>query len=388
MACLSAILHLTRGSFRINRQGPIQLVGCFPAVHGPTVNNTKLLLRTASSDETCNSSTENASLVENLSMMGVDLKRVRQRQPGVLRKALTNEKGLAHFLLSKGASHETIAGIISRYPRSITRSGAHLEERWELWKSIFKSNSEIVAILERSPESFFRSSDNNNLEKNIVFLGSLGLNSKHLHRLLTTAPRTFSNSVELNKQMVELLHDVCFSLGGTQPEQFVKTVISRNLYILIRSTKRVKNNIAFLQETLGLSDSKLLCLLQGHGAEILDISTEYLKRNFRNAEQKLILLGCQKSDVVKLVSNYAPVLFVSPENLKNKLDCLIQGGVDITQIVEKPKVLDFSLENIKKRLADLQKFDYDFKKNGISILDYSRKRFEAKLERLSIFQEV
>lgn len=234
---------------------------------------------------------------------------------------------------------------------------------------------------------FFRSSDNNNLEKNIVFLGSLGLKSKDLHRLLTTAPRTFSNSVELNRQMVELLRDVCTSLGGDQPEQFVKTVISRNLYILIRSTKRIKANVVFLQETLGLSDAKLLDLLQGHGAEILDLSNEYLKRNFKNAEQKLALLGCDKSDVKKLIINYAPVLFISPDNLKNKLDCLVEGGVHITQILERPKVLDFSVENMKGRLADLQRIDYDFRKNGIGILDTSRKRFDAKLERLSVFQE-
>uniref|UniRef100_A0A3B4XUZ3 tRNA-dihydrouridine(47) synthase [NAD(P)(+)] n=1 Tax=Seriola lalandi dorsalis TaxID=1841481 RepID=A0A3B4XUZ3_SERLL len=47
-------------------------------------------------------------------------------------------------------------------------------------------DSEIVTILERSPESFFRSSDNGNLEKNIVFLSSLGLDAKDLHRFLTT----------------------------------------------------------------------------------------------------------------------------------------------------------------------------------------------------------
>ncbi|KAJ8333613.1 hypothetical protein SKAU_G00416210 [Synaphobranchus kaupii] len=218
MACTSTILRFTRGSFLLNKQGPLQLGACFPTLHSSASDNKVLFSGTASNDENCDSGTENTSLVKNLATMGVDLKMVRQRQPGVLRKAFTNERGLAHFLQSKGASCETIAGIISRYPRSITRSGAHLEERWELWKSIFKNNSEIVNILERSPESFFRSSDNNNLEKNIVFLGSLGLNSKDLHCLLTTAPRTFSNSVELNRQMVELLQDVCITLGDTGVE--------------------------------------------------------------------------------------------------------------------------------------------------------------------------
>ncbi|XP_051520078.1 transcription termination factor 1, mitochondrial-like [Myxocyprinus asiaticus] len=144
---------------------------------------------------------ENESLLENLSSMGLDLNMARRRQPGVLRKLLTNEQGVAYFLKSKGADQETIASIISRFLRSITRSCQHLEECWQLWRNIFKSNNEVVGILSRSrsPESFFRSSDNENLEKNIAFLRSLGITPKDLHRLLTTAPRTFSNSVELNR---------------------------------------------------------------------------------------------------------------------------------------------------------------------------------------------
>lgn len=316
-------------------------------------------------------------------MLGVDVKMARKRQPGVLKKAITNEHGLVSFLQTKGASREVVAGIITRFPRSITRSGEHLEERWQLWRSVFQSDSEIVSILNRSPESFFRSSDNDNLEKNIVFLGSLGLDSKDLHRLLTTAPRTFSNSVELNRQMVDLLQDVCLSLGGTDPSQFAKAIISRNLYILIRSTKRVKSNVEFLQSSLGLKNSDLLVLLQGNGAEILDLSHEILKRNFRMLQEKLDSLGGTKEDANKLLMNYASILFVSPGRLSDKLDCLLKAGITVRQIMEKPKVLDFSLENLMWRLDELTKVGYDFNQNGIAVLDSSRKRFEAKLEKLN-----
>ncbi|XP_064839614.1 transcription termination factor 1, mitochondrial [Oncorhynchus masou masou] len=330
---------------------------------------------------------ENESLLESLTFMGVDVKMVRQRQPGVLRKIITNEQGLAHFLHGKGASRKVVAGIISRYPRAITRSGEHLEQRWAMWRSVFKSDSEIVSILDRSPESFFRSSDNDNLEKNIVFLGSLGLNAKDLHRLLTTAPRTFSNSVELNRQMVEFLEDVCAELGGEDPGQFAKVVISRNLYILIRSTKRVKANIDFLKVTFKMSDPELLALLQGAGAEILDLSNEYLKRNLKMLQEKLASLGCRKVDVKKLIVCYPTVLFIGSDTLSSKLDCLLKGGITMRQIMEKPKVLEYSTQNITGRLEELHKLRYDFEKNGINILDSSRKRFDAKLERLALSSE-
>ncbi|XP_008288785.1 transcription termination factor, mitochondrial [Stegastes partitus] len=326
---------------------------------------------------------ENESLLENLNVMGVDVKMARRRQPGVFRKAFTNEHGLAEFLLEKGASRRSIASIISRYPRAITRSIDHLEQRWKLWRNIFSTDAEIVTILHRSPESFFRTSDNESLEKNIDFLISLGLNSKDLHRMLTTAPRTFSNSLELNRQMVEFLEDICVELGGKDPEQFAKTVISRNLYVLIRSTKRVKVNIENLRSVLKLNDSELLALLQGNGADIVDLSNEYLKKNFNSLQQRLTAHGCNEDDVKKLIISYPNILYIGSETLSNKLDCLLEGGITIQQILGKPKVLDYSTQNIAGRLKDLQKLGYDFQKNGIALLDSSQKRFIAKLNKLA-----
>ncbi|XP_036949503.1 transcription termination factor 1, mitochondrial [Acanthopagrus latus] len=347
------------------------------------------LFRGLSSSDTKNSespppvNSENKSLLENLNLMGVDVTKARQRQPGVLRKACTNEQAVAQFLKGKGVSHKIIASIISRYPRAITRSVGHLEQRWGLWRNIFETDAEIVTILDRSPESFFRSSDNGNLEKNIAYLFSLGMNKKDLHRLLKTAPRTFSNSVALNKQMMELLEDTCVELGGKNPEQFAKALISRNLYILIRSVKRVKTNINILRSSLKLSDSELLALLQGPGAEILDLSSEYLRKNFNSLQQRMISLGCQQADIEKMILSYPMVLYIGLDTLRAKLDCLLKGGIAIEQIVEKPKVLDYSTQNIAFRIEELKKVGYDFEKNGISVLDTSRKRFDAKLQRLA-----
>ncbi|KAJ8000249.1 hypothetical protein DPEC_G00202880 [Dallia pectoralis] len=330
---------------------------------------------------------DNEPLLESLTVLGVDVKKARQRQPGVLRKVSTNEQGLANFLHGKGASPRLVGSIISRYPRAITRSGQHLERRWALWRTIFRSDNEIISILDRSPESFFRSSDNDNLGMNIVFLSSLGLNAKDLHRLLTTAPRTFSNSVELNRQMVEFLEDVSAELGGDDHRQFAKAVISRNLYILIRSTKRVKANIDFLRTSFNISDSVLLSLLQGTGAEILDLSNDYLRRNLKRLQEKVVSLGCQKADVEKLIICYPSVLFIGPDTLSSKVDCLLKGGISMAQILEKPKVLEYSTQNITQRLEELAKLGYDFERSGINVLDMSRKRFDAKLERLSRMSE-
>ncbi|XP_061903622.1 transcription termination factor 1, mitochondrial [Entelurus aequoreus] len=325
---------------------------------------------------------ENEFLLENLKLMGVDVSMARQRQPGVLRKNFTNEQELSGFLQSKGASGKTVASVISRYPRAITRSLEHLEQRWQLWRNILQTDEEIVSTLDRSPESFFRSSNNDNIEKNIAFLSSLGLNNQHLHRLLATAPRTFSNSVELNKQRVEFLENICTEMGGNDPEQFAKDFISRNIYILIRSTKRVKANIDYLKASLKLSNSVLLALLQGPGADIVDVSNEYLKNNLTSLQQKMLSRGCRRVEVKKFIISRPAVLHTGAATLSTKLDCLLKGGIPLQQILKKPKVFDYSVQNLTAKLQELHRVGYDFQEKGIGVLDMSQKRFEAKLGKL------
>ncbi|XP_035536774.1 transcription termination factor 1, mitochondrial [Morone saxatilis] len=327
----------------------------------------------------------NKSLLENLHLMGVDVEMARQRQPGVFRrKSLTNEQGLAEFLQSKGASSEEIASIISRFPRAITRSTEHLEERWELWRKILNTDSEMLSVLERSPESFFRSSDNKNFENIITFLTSLGFKTKDLQRLLVKAPRIFCGSLDLTRQKVNFLKDICVELGGTNPEQFTKTVLYKNVFIFSESIKRIRTNIDILRAYLGLGNSEMLAFIQGSAAKILVLSTEYLQNNLNSVELKMVSLGCQKADIQKLFYTYPVVLYISPATLSPKLECLLKVGIKVEQILETPRVLDYSTQNILGRLEQLQEVEYNFQKNGIGILDCSQKRFLAKMEKLKL----
>ena len=75
---------------------------------------------------------DNEELLNNLLTMGVDVDMARKRQPGVFNRTDTSEQDLQTFLLSKGASKEVIASIISRYPRAMTRTSESLSNRWDL----------------------------------------------------------------------------------------------------------------------------------------------------------------------------------------------------------------------------------------------------------------
>uniref|UniRef100_A0A8C9DKR0 Transcription termination factor 1, mitochondrial n=1 Tax=Prolemur simus TaxID=1328070 RepID=A0A8C9DKR0_PROSS len=326
---------------------------------------------------------ENEDLLNNLLTMGVNIDMAKKRQPGVFNRLVTNEQDLKTFLLSKGASQEVIASIISRYPRAITRTPESLSKRWDLWRRIVTSDLELVNILERSPESFFRSNNNLNLENNIKFLYSVGLTRKCLCRLLTNAPRTFSNSLELNKQMVHLLQEVCLSLGHNDPADFVRKIIFKNPFILIQSTKRVKANIEFLQSTFNLNSGELLVLICGPGAEILDLSNDYAKRNYTNIKEKLISLGCTEEEVQKYVLSYPDVIFLAEKKFNDKIDCLIEEKISISQIIENPRVLDSSISTLKSRIKELVNAGYNLSTSNITLLSWSQKRYKAKLKKLS-----
>ncbi|KAL4827337.1 hypothetical protein H8958_021418 [Nasalis larvatus] len=326
---------------------------------------------------------ENEDLLNNLLTMGVDVDLARKRQPGVFHRMITNEQDLKTFLLSKGASKEVIASIISRYPRAITRTPENLSKRWDLWRKIVTSDLEIVNILERSPESFFRSSNNLNLENNIKFLYSVGLTRKCLCRLLTNAPRTFSNSLDLNKQMVNFLQATCLSLGHNDPTDFVRKIIFKNPFILIQSTKRVKTNIEFLQSTFNLNGEELLILICGPGAEILDLSNDYARRSYTNIKKKLFSLECTEEEVQKFVLSYPDVIFLAEKKFNDKIDCLIEENVSISQIIENPRVLDSSISTLKSRIRELVNVGCNLSTLNITLLSWSKKRYEAKLKKLS-----
>ncbi|XP_059112471.1 transcription termination factor 1, mitochondrial [Peromyscus eremicus] len=326
---------------------------------------------------------KNEDLLKNLLTMGVDVDMARRRQPGVFNRVSTNEQALKIFLLSKGASDKVIGSIISRYPRAITRTLEGLSKRWELWRKIMASDLEIVNILERSPESFFRSNNNLNLENNIKFLCSVGLTNKCLYRLLTSAPRTFSNSLNLNKQMVEFLQETSISLGHNDPTDFVRKIICKNPSILIQSTKRVKTNIEFLQSTFNLNKENLLLLICGPGAGILDLSNDCTKRNYTNIQEKLLSLGCTDEEVQKFVLSYLNVVFLSEKKFNDKIDCLIEGKISISQIIENPRVLDASINTLKTRIKELVHAGYDLSSSNIALLSWSQKRYKAKLKRLN-----
>ncbi|XP_073438073.1 transcription termination factor 1, mitochondrial [Dendrobates tinctorius] len=325
---------------------------------------------------------ENLDLVTSLEKMGVDLTRVRKRHAVLLKKTSTHEQNLKHFLTEKGADAKMVASIISRYPQAITRDLDVLEKMWNVWKRVLESDATILSVAQRSPESFFRTSNTGNLAKNIRYLQSLGLPPKVLSQLMVKSPRTFANSVDLNKQNVEYLLRLCTMLGGKDPREFVRELISRNIYILTKSTNRIQNNIEKIKSLMKLDDRALLLWIQGDGAPIVSLSYTYFENNYRNAQAILLSLGCTEVEISLYIFTCPKLLLVTPTIFANKIKLLMQCGVDVKEILNNPNILAFHINNLKSRIKQLKDSGYDFRSSGLGVLQLGQAKFNSKLERL------
>ncbi|XP_072010392.1 transcription termination factor 1, mitochondrial [Engystomops pustulosus] len=325
---------------------------------------------------------ENLKLVTNLEQMGVDMAQVRKRHAILLKKTITYEQKLKQFLIDKGADAKMVASIISRYPRAITRKHEVLDEMWDIWKGILGTDATVLSVAQRSPESFFRTSNTENFLKNIRYIQSLGLPPKVLSQLMVKSPRTFANSVDLNKQNVEYLLGLCTQLGGKNPREFVREMISRNIFILTKSTNRIQSNVESMKSLMKLDDQALLLWIQGDGAPLLSLSYSYFENNYTGTHAVLKNLGCTESEISLYIFTLPKVLLMTPKIFENKINVLLGCGVDVTEILNTPYVMAVNINSLKSRIKELKELGYDFRSSGIGVLLLSQAKFDARVGRL------
>ncbi|XP_075067942.1 transcription termination factor 1, mitochondrial [Mixophyes fleayi] len=328
-------------------------------------------------------SRENESLLRNLQIMGVDIIKTRKRESFVLRRAITYERTLQEFLLEKGAGMQTVASVISRYPRAISHNYDALCDLWNVWKSVLNTDSAVLNVVSRSPESFFRTSNIDNLKNNICFFQSLGFPPKILSQLMAKAPRTFSNSVQLNQQKVLFLQELCESLGGTNHQEFVQQMITQNIYILTRSTRRIKSNIEAIQTLMKLDNKALLLWIQGDGAHILSLSYTYFENNYKGAQENLQALGFSEDEISRYIYIFPKVLLMTPKTFASKVNLLLQCGIESREILNTPNILGMRVNRVESKIKDLLRYGYDFKSSGLGVLNLCPSKYTSKLEKLS-----
>lgn len=322
------------------------------------------------------------SIQSNAKVTDMDAGKISRRPSTIIRHAICKEK-LEEFLLQKGASHLSVESIILRYPKAITCRSKDLPEVWGLWQSILKTDKAVMLVVTRSPESFFRSGGIEKLSENIAFFQSLGLSPKILNELMLQSPRTFANSVQINKQMVAFLEELCVRLGGENPEDFARQAITNNIFILTRSINRVKANIESLQSLMKLENKDMLSWIYGEGAFILNLCNNYIEENFLLFQQKLQSLGVLEADITRHIYENPSILLLSPKVFVYKIEVLLDCGVEASKLLDNTLLSDVSLSRLKTRLRLLKQLGYDLRSNGTGILLLSQPRFLSRLTRWS-----
>lgn len=322
------------------------------------------------------------SIQSNAKVTNMDDGKISRRPSTIIRHAMCKEK-LEEFLLQKGASHLSVESIILRYPKAITCRSKDLPEVWGLWQSILKTDKAVMLVVTRSPESFFRSGGIEKLSENIAFFQSLGLSPKILNELMLQSPRTFANSVQINKQMVAFLEELCVRLGGENPEDFARQAITNNIFILTRSINRVKANIESLQSLMKLENKDMLSWIYGEGAFILNLCNNYIEENFLLFQQKLQSLGVLEADITRHIYENPSILLLSPKVFVYKIEVLLDCGVEASKLLDNTLLSDVSLSRLKTRLRLLKQLGYDLRSNGTGILLLSQPRFLSRLTRWS-----
>lgn len=318
----------------------------------------------------------------NAKVTYMDAGKIGRRPPTITEHAIYKEK-LEEFLLQKGACHLSVASIISRYPRAITCRAKDLPEVWGLWQSILRTDEAVLLVVTRSPESFFRSGGIEKLSENIAFFQSLGLSPKILNRLMLKSPRTFANSVQLNKQMVAFFQELCVCLGGETPEEFTRQVITNNVFIFVRSINRVKANIESIQSLMKLENKDLLYWIGGEAAFTLNLSKNYFEENFLLFHQKMQSLGVPEADITRHIYENPSILLLSAKVFVDKIDVLIDCGMEARKLLDSNVLSNVSLSRLRNRVMVLKQLDYDFRSNGINILLVRQTDFVSRLKRWS-----
>ena len=132
-----------------------------------------------------------------------------------------------------------------------------------------------------------------------------------------------------------------------------------------------------------MSDTNIACRPKLSG-----LSSDCMRRSYRNIKEKLFSLGCTAKEIRKFVLSYPDVIFLGEKKFNDKIDCLIEEKVNISQIIEHPRILDSSISTLKSRIKELVNVGYDLSTSNISLLSWSQKRYNAKLKKLYIEQNI
>ncbi|XP_069809110.1 transcription termination factor 2, mitochondrial [Dendropsophus ebraccatus] len=358
---------------------------CQHIVASGCLSGTRTLTVSDSTSDSQNCTTENKTTVDNLYKLSVNIKKIRQLKSWVLYKDVAYVEETASILKEMGASDGTVAVILESCPEAFLQEPAEIKTQKSIWNLVCPKDGELIGLIEKFPDSFFTCKSPASQRANIKYFQDLGLNDKIVSRLLTSAPQIFCNQVESNKKMVDALEENYLGLGGTREnfKTWIMKLLSQDPFVLLKTTKSMKENLKFLQD-LGFCDEKVLKLLSKLKGFVFDLDKETMEKGILFTKS---IFECNSQELRDMVMKCPALLYYSVPLLEERLQLLIGEGASIGQVKECPNVLELTPQIVQFRARKIQQLGRRIQDQSLEVLNGTKKDFEVNYGKLQVRKE-
>ncbi|XP_033845665.1 transcription termination factor 2, mitochondrial-like [Periophthalmus magnuspinnatus] len=321
-----------------------------------------------------NSRLENPHTIEALYKLSVDIGKVRKFKSWVLSETSAYVSETAGMLREMGADPSLIASILQNHPEAILCHPHDIKEQKNLWMSVCASDRELISIIEKFPAAFFMMSHHENQRANIVYLQSLGLCKRIIGKVMASAPQSFSQPVQRNKEVIHTLRETYLELGGDECnlKVWLQKLLGHNPFVLLWPAAAWRDGLCFLTDQ-GFTKEEILGVVSRLRASIPELQPETMHQALSFFEQ---VLDCSKEELKQIVLCCPAILSLSVPTLVQRFYGLMDIGLNAEQIKDCPAVLELTTQMVLYRMHKLSSCGYDIHSGNLDIIVGSKRDFD------------
>ncbi|KAK7891803.1 hypothetical protein WMY93_023766 [Mugilogobius chulae] len=321
-----------------------------------------------------NNRPENQYTIEALCNLSVDIGKVRKLKSWVLSETSTYVSETADMLRDLGAELPSIASILQNHPEAILCSPQDINAQRNLWRSVCASNRELISIIEKFPATFFMMAFHENQRANIAYLQSLGLCKQIIGKVMTSAPQSFNQPLQRNKEVIHTLRETYLELGGDDCnlQVWLQKLLSYNPYILLWPAAAWRDGLCFLTDQ-GFTKDEIISLVSCLRGSIAELKPETMHQALTFFEQ---VLDCSKEELKQIAICCPAILLLSLPTLVERFYGIMDIGLSTQQIKECPAVLQLTTQMVQHRMQKLASSGYDIYSGSLDIILGSKEDFD------------
>lgn len=316
---------------------------------------------------------ENPHTLDALRQLSVDIGKVREFKSWVLSESSAYVSQNASALRDMGADPAAVASILQSHPEAILIRPRDLEAQKELWMSVF-SEHELVRVIERFPAAFFMTRGRENQRANVRYLQGLGVCRRVVGKVMASAPQSFSQPLQRNKEVVHSLRETYLELGGDECDLSVwlQKLLGLNPYVLLWPAAAWRDGLCFLTDQ-GFTKEEILSLVSSLRASIAELQPEAMRQTLSFIEQAL---DCSRDELKHVVVCCPGILSCCVPVLVERFYGLMDLGVSAEQMKECPAVLEMSTQMVQYRAQKLSSCGYDVRGGTLDMIVGTKRDFD------------